>query len=281
MALLFDWRLALPTLGWLVAALTTAVALAVGFRSRAPERHALAWGWLAFVISSQAVAWWGMHGNARCSMSYTRVWLIALVGSVLGSVCAVSTFWLVRARRWGGPRTTMLAALASALLASLFVGSVVWFWASDSCSPGPWSFEISFIPHLTNTNMTLGLLGAGVTASVALGIAGYRSELPSRHALAWAWLVFVAVSEVYAWHETSLCNLPDLPSLALIGGGLGAAGAAAVFGLVRARRWGGPHSTALASLLSALVLVGFFYVMYSTLMLSASTGICAPDRDIP
>jgi hypothetical protein len=280
MAFLSDWRLALPTLGWLVVALVTAVALAVaGHRSRAPERHAIAWAWLVFVSSSQAIAWWGMHGNARCSMSYSRVWLIMLVGAVLGSVCAVSTFWWVRARRWGGPRTTLLAALASTLLATLFVGSVVWFWASDSCSPGPWSFEIAFIPDLTSSNMSWGLFSVGVATSVGLGIAGHRSTAPSRHALAWAWLAFVATGEIYAWHEVSQCDVTDVPSVVLIGGGLGAACALAAFRLVRARRWGGPRSTTVASLLSALLLVGFVYLSYSMQMLCA--GIYAPDGDIP
>jgi len=280
MAFLYEWRLSLLSGGWLVAAWTMAFVLIVfAARSQAPYRHAFAWGWLAFVMSSQAFAWWGMHGNARCFMSYTRVWLIALTASLLGSACAVATFWAVRVRSWGGPRETLLAALLSALWATLFVGSVVAYWASDSCSPRLWGFEISFVPDMTVSNMSWGLLAAGVLVSVGLGIAGYRAKAPARHALAWAWLSFVLAAEIYAWRQISLSHATDVPSIIVIGGGLGAACAAAAFGIVRARHWGGPHSTALASLLSALLLVGFFYLLYSMLTLAATIG--APDVDVP
>jgi len=57
---------------------------------------------------------------------------------------------------------------------------------------------VGFELNLYIAGLSLGWLGVGIVTSVGVGIAGYRSAARSRHALAWAWLGFVAGSEAYA-----------------------------------------------------------------------------------
>ena len=131
-----DWRISLLSLAWLVAGVGTSVGLAIaGYRSLTPERHAVAWGWLAFVSGSEAWAWVRLQAASRCFTSYGQVALVVVVGAGIGALCAVLTFGLFRSRGWGGRPSSALAGLMAALLVCLFFRSVVVFWWSDLCFP--------------------------------------------------------------------------------------------------------------------------------------------------
>jgi hypothetical protein len=141
MAWLPDWRISLLSLAWLLTGVGISIGLATaGYRSSVSERHAAAWGWLAFVSGSQVWALRRLQLGSRCGMSYEDVALTILFGAALGGLCAAAAFVLVRARRWGGSRSTALAALLAALLTLVFFAKVVAFWLSDACFPR--DFEI-------------------------------------------------------------------------------------------------------------------------------------------
>jgi hypothetical protein len=127
--------------------------------------------------------------------------------------------------------------------------------------------------------LSLGWLATGVVTSAGLGVAGYRSTARSRHALAWAWLAFVIGSEAYAcraMHAAPRCSMSSahVESTLLIGSGVGLACAFVAFRLVRVRAWGGPRTTALASLTSGLLVAAFFYAVFRFY----GSSLCLPEE---
>ena len=130
--------------------------------------------------------------------------------------------------------------------------------------------------------LSFGWLGTGLVTSAGLGIAGYRSQARSRHALAWAWLAFVAGSEAYAYRamrSALRCSMSygEVESILLIGTGIGLVCALGAFWLVRVRAWGRPRTTALASLASGLLVMLFFYAVFAFY----ATSLCLPDGPFP
>jgi len=64
-----------------------------------------------------------------------------LIGTGVGLACALAGFWLVRARGWGGRRTSVLVSLLSGLLGAGFFYAVFAFYGSSAClRDGPYPF---------------------------------------------------------------------------------------------------------------------------------------------